>query len=564
MNSQPAPASNPEQGDILHEPIQHVQDHRFRLARVATSVLMLGGGLFAGHNDAAFEAPAQVPDGEAEVQQDISDEAFTSLDIKAAYIKSEAFLDTKAEPIVKHPLTKKEQKRIESIEEKINAKERYKDIWFESLDEAKTFYKGILTSSEIKFYYDKWPLGYDRSAIELNNRETTLEANNASLLGVVKTSSGIGYNIYEARTDEDNDPPKIDPRALDVATSLLINELSSLDQSVLPQAEIERLQTLARAGKLDDVAVNIIIADDINTCIIPNNNAKTLRQLQPGEACEAGGMGIDSSDQQNSNTTSYRNLLILIGRSLGGGNVVSDENITTFHEVVHALMATSTLTYAQRIAGSPDNDVWQREHDEVVYPLIARLVQIADDQGGIKKELEIITGEHPIDEQSSQEADFSKVEIRTPQEIADDIEHNKGRDLNFACVTIVEQLKSGGKDLSVTRTIDYPVVEGYDGGGWDALVNPGTNVKFFSAMPGPDGKPTVEQVKFDPETMVVMPVHVDGKGAEITTLSGELNSNVAFGEYHMTNPDVNLGDGVTPVATEHINLPNLAKRGGGE
>ncbi len=559
MNSQKASSSGPEQGDELLEPAQDVQHHRSRLARVAISALMFGSSMFVGHNDAAFDVPSQVPDGGAEVQKDMSDEeASESPDIEAAYKNSEAFLDTKSKPIVHYPLTKKEQKRIESIEEKINAKERYKGSWFASLGEAQSFYEGVLTPSEIEFYYAKWPLQYDRSVAELNNREATLEANNANFLGVVRTSSGIIYNIYEAGTDDDDDTPGINAKALDVVTSLLIEGLGDLEQSVLPQAEIQRLQSLARAGKLDNVAINMIIADNIDSCVMPAEGTFVLRRVTQEEVCKAVGLGIDSSEVQDSNTTAKRNLLILIGRVNGKKNLISAENITVLHEIIHAAVAVTNLTSYHRMAGSPDDDVWQKEHNEVVYPVIARLENLAISQDVPPEYLEVIRSNPSnavVQGQNSGELYPTDGEARTVQEIADNIEHKNGRDLTFACVKIVEQLASDGKGPGDTRTINYPVVEGYAGNDWEQLAYPSAhNIKFFSAMPNSDGRPMVERIIFNPQTMTVVFIQVGGKGAALTTITGELNANQRSGEYRLRPDDLNLGKGGVPVGAERIDL----------
>lgn len=567
MNSQIVPNPNPEQNNILPEPVQDVPHQRSRLSRVITSAVMLGSGLLIGQNDAPFEARSQMPDHGSEVQEGVSaQETFKQFDIKDAYEKSEAVLDKKATPLVSVPLTQKDENRITAIEEKIIKAELYKDTWFGGFEEAKTFYKDVLSPSEIKFYYEKWPLAYDRSVTELNKLEATVEANNASFIGVVKTRSGIGYNIYEASTDDKHDPPEINARALDVVTSLLISKLSSLDQSVLPQAEIERLQTLARAGKLDTVSVNMIIADDIDACVIPVDETNILRQVLPGEKCDAIGLHIDSSELQDADTTPYRNALILIGRSSGHGHILSAENNTVAHELTHTLMAATTLTSGQRIAGSPEDNPWLREHDEVVYPLIGSVEELARNQGMLRKQLEIIKSDVPnnnIQRENGWELDFSDGETRTSKEVADNIEKDNGRGLKFACVTILEQMNSAGKMLNVTRTYDYPIVEGYDGDGWESLVNPGPGIKFFSAVPGPGDKPVVEEISFDPEIMTVMPIQVGGKGAEITTLSGELNSNDQSDEYRLTPTDHGLEGSDTPVATERINLPSSRPNKGG-
>ncbi|MES2971684.1 MAG: hypothetical protein V4702_05160 [Patescibacteria group bacterium] len=389
----------------------------FRRFAAIGALIALGGGAVGfgvGQATSSDHAPAPVtanPYPEKSAQEEVqTPELYEPFDFESAYAESKAVLEHTGLKLAV-AVTLEEERRLGDIRQKISDAEQAGIIYgekgggkegdgFRSNEDYYKEFKGVLTKEEVDLYFQKNHLAYDRSMRERDDVEVALANNSASYFGSVRTTSGIRFNIFEANSQ--SEPPMsgeavklmVDPKALDVATEYLLYNLNSLgegNQLILSQAEIKQIKSNAKQGK---ITMNIIMADEIGDCVINtsvNTDTYQLRHPVPSEVCYGGATESDQSKIQNTTSSDYRNILILIGRSnypiTSLFNTYQSHNmpissvdirnetlmVMATHEIAHGLVGASTLTYRQRFGDSPSFDGNDPEHRLIVKELEQRV-----------------------------------------------------------------------------------------------------------------------------------------------------------------------------------------------
>lgn len=190
---------------------------------------------------------------------------------------------------------------------------------------------------------------YERARIDnsfFEDVQTQIDVMDAEFMTAVQTSSGIKFNIYRSNIGDASGELAVDPAALDVLTSLTLEQAAGMEGTYATDA-MRDLLVKSKSGDLD-LTITLILNTDETYCITYPDSG-TLSSIDEEEPvvtyasdCQASGVTLMAGSGEQSN-----NMIIALSDSAfkGFANPISDTTLSALfgHEMGHALIGATPL-----------------------------------------------------------------------------------------------------------------------------------------------------------------------------------------------------------------------------
>ncbi len=210
--------------------------------------------------------------------------------------------------------------------------------------------------------------------------KSQLEHYQAEFNMAVRTSQGIMFNIYTSKLDDKTEPLEIDPRALDVLITKVLDIGATLEGNPIT-SDIAVMRQKAMRGQLN-LRLSLVLVSDERLCLVDSETPGVDKVLvRPPERQQCSAIGINVRAAEPHEPTNNQFLVVLdsgTSRTTTGDPLPPDLGIalTVAHEVAHGLAGASSKNGTEELSSDQVIDGKQvkgTEHSHFVEPVQAKL-----------------------------------------------------------------------------------------------------------------------------------------------------------------------------------------------